>query len=128
MRRSAPREPQGRPSEQEEWEAELLRGWVDTHKRAMLTPVILALVRTRAPVAADALRPAVEEATGWTLTERGLYRTLKRLADQGLLTRTEAEAERTGAKTNLFALTGAGGRLLAAVIDDHTRLGRAFGL
>ncbi|WP_166980398.1 helix-turn-helix transcriptional regulator [Paramicrobacterium fandaimingii] len=57
----------------------------------------------------------IAEATGWRLTERGLYRTVKRLQDSGLLSSEELDAPRTGAKRKVLVLTALGFGLLSGI-------------
>lgn len=103
------------PSEDEEWLAERARAWVDTYKKSMLTPVLLAQVGRAAPVTIAELAHAITETTGWDLTERGLYRTVKRLEDARLLSSVEVDAARTGAKRKELSLTADGAALLRAI-------------
>ena len=110
-----------RPDELEEWEADALASWIETYKKAMTTPVLLRLIATHQPVAAGALAELIPERTGWTLTERGLYRTLKRFETQGLLSHTTAPAARTGAARKDFSLTPVGARHLASIEEQIAR-------
>ncbi len=97
-----------RPSESEEWLDELLTRWTEVYKKSMTTLVILRLVDEEAPIDVATLVPAFGESTGWTVTERGLYRTMKRLASSGLLHTDEVKVARTGAKRKDYSLTPAG--------------------
>ncbi|MFV0316573.1 MAG: hypothetical protein ACK5O2_06380, partial [Microthrixaceae bacterium] len=73
------------PSETDEWLAELAEQWVEIYKRSMTTLVLLEIVGDTAPAAAGEIQPEFVGRTGWSITERGLYRTLRRLASDGLL-------------------------------------------
>jgi DNA-binding PadR family transcriptional regulator len=121
------------PSETQEWEEELLESWVETYKKAMTTPILLRLIDSNQPVAASALAALVPEQTGLHLTERGLYRTLRRLEDHGLIQHTTSPAPRTGAQRKDFRLTESGARLLTALeeqirrVDPHRRMTDARG-
>jgi len=53
--------------------------------------------------------------TGWSLTERGTYRTIRRLASAGLLSMNEVGAARTGAKRKEYHLTERGHEYLRQI-------------
>ncbi|WP_122817790.1 PadR family transcriptional regulator [Nocardioides pantholopis] len=107
--------PADRPDESQEWVADRIESWVETYKKSMLTPVVLALVDAHQPVSVAQVAEGVAAATGWQITERGLYRTLKRLQDSGLLTSADVDAPRTGAKRKELSLTPLGADFLAGV-------------
>lgn len=101
-----------RPNESEEWLDELVFSWTEVYKKSMTTLVLLRVVDERGPIATDGIAAELQERTGWGLTERGLYRTLRRLASSGLLATTAEAAARTGVKRKLFTLTGVGQQYL----------------
>ncbi|WP_259557888.1 helix-turn-helix transcriptional regulator [Brachybacterium sillae] len=98
----------GLSEEDTAWVEELTRSWLEVHKKSATTLVLLRLVRDHGPVSAAQLAPLVEDATGWGLSERGLYRSLRRLADAGALEISRADVARTGAKRQDFTLTAVG--------------------
>ena len=67
--------------EEQEWIDHRVDSWVETYKKSMLTPVTLSLVAEHQPAEVSTIAEAVTAATGWQITERGLYRTVKRLQD-----------------------------------------------
>ncbi len=81
----------------------------------MLTPVILALVSEHQPVTIAELASKIGETTGWELTERGLYRTIKRLQDSDLLETDDVDAPRTGAKRKEISISPLGIGLLEGI-------------
>lgn len=99
-------------SESEEWLDELVTGWVEMHKKSMTTLILLQIVSDRAPVPAADIAVNFTDRTRWTISERGLYRTLKRLAGNGLLTVESVPVERTGRPRKDFTLTELGRRYL----------------
>lgn len=103
------------PSETQEWVASRVESWVETYKKAMLTPVILQLVSIHQPATVAEIADHVTSTTSWQITERGLYRTLKRLQDSGLLTSDEVDAPRTGAKRKVLSLTILGSHFLSGI-------------
>lgn len=106
------------PSESEEWLVARIGSWVETYKKAMLTPVALTLIARYQPVGVATIAQRVVETTGWHITERGLYRTLKRLQDSGLLSNADADAPRTGAKRKELSLTPLGDAFLLEITNS----------
>lgn len=103
------------PDETAEWMAGRIETWVETYKKAMLTPVVLRLVALHQPVTVATLTDRLVAATGWQITERGLYRTVKRLQDSGFLAGASIDAPRTGAKRKELTLSPLGDQFLAGV-------------
>ncbi|MBE1514076.1 PadR family transcriptional regulator [Nesterenkonia halotolerans] len=108
----------GRPNENQEWVSARVDAWVETYKKSMLGPVILGVVARHPQLTVSTVAEQVARETGWQITERGLYRTLKRLEDSGLLTSTEVAAARTGAKRKQIRLTDLGSEFLAGVTEN----------
>lgn len=69
--------------EDTEWAQELARSWVEVYKKSATTLALLRIVRDHDPIPAAGIAPHFAERTGWTLTDRGLYRSLRRLTDSG---------------------------------------------
>ena len=116
--------PAQRPSENQEWVADRIQAWVQTYKKSMLTPVVLAVLAADQPAGVAEVADQVTATTGWQITERGLYRTLKRLQDSGLLTSTDVDAPRTGAKRKQLWLTPLGHELLTGITTNLIHLPR----
>lgn len=105
----------GHPDELEEWMNGRVESWVEMYKKAMLTPMILRLVAAHQPVTIAALTDHLTAATGWQITERGLYRTVKRLQDSGFLSGQNTDAPRTGAKRKELTLSSLGAQFQAGI-------------
>lgn len=103
------------PNETQEWLDSRVESWVETYKKAMLTPVILQLVAIHQPATIAEIAQHVSSVTTWQITERGLYRTLKRLQDAGFLASEEVDAPRTGVKRKELSLTTLGSQLLSGI-------------
>lgn len=101
--------------EREEWLGELTVSWTEVYKKSMTTVVLLRLVAERGPIGVLELAEALTERTGWSFTERGLYRTTRRLVDHGVLTYTEVTVPRTGARRKDLTLTGLGREYLGRI-------------
>ena len=104
--------------EEREWLDHRVESWVETYKKSMLTPITLSLVATHQPAEISTIAEAVTAATGWQITERGLYRTIKRLQDSGFLQSTAVDAPRTGAKRKLLSLTALGASYLSGIKNN----------
>lgn len=110
------------PDESQEWVAARIEAWVETYKKSMLTPVILGLVAEHQPASITDIAEGISGHTGWQVTERGLYRTLRRLEDSGLLASTDVDAARTGAKRKEISLTALGADFLSGVAANLVAL------
>ena len=104
--------------EEREWLDHRVESWVETYKKSMLSPVTLSLVAEHQPAEISTIAEAVTSATGWQITERGLYRTIKRLQDSGFLQSTAVDAPRTGAKRKLLSLTALGASYLSGIKNN----------
>lgn len=107
--------------ESEEWLDELVRNWTEVYKKSLTTLELLRAVAELAPAPANVIGERITQTTGWRLTERGLYRTLRRLTSLGLLRLEEVAAPRTGAKRKDYSLTTLGTAYLARIegVVDH---------
>lgn len=102
-------------TEADEWLDELVHGWVEVHKKSATTLVLLRVIDALGEAAVPQIGAEFTRQTGWTLTERGLYRTLKRLVASDLLASTDVPVPRTGAPRKDFALTAFGRRYLKRI-------------
>lgn len=109
-------------SETQEWVAHRIESWVETYKKSMLTPVVLQHVADHEPTTVGEIAHHVASSTEWQITERGLYRTLKRLQDQGILAAVDVSAPRTGAKRKELTLTPLGMQLLSGITANLIHL------
>ncbi len=95
-------------NEEDELLDELVGAWVEVYKKSTTTLVLLRSIADTGPVANSTIAETLAHRTGWELTERGLYRTLRRLRGLGLLTVHEQPGRRTGAQRHVFELTDRG--------------------
>lgn len=105
------------PAERE-WVEELAASWAEVYKKSATTLVLLRIIRTRGPIPAADIQAEFKQQTGWSITERGLYRTLKRLAALDLLAVTPVSIPGTGAKRKDFTLTPAGQLYLERITEN----------
>ncbi len=102
-------------SETEEWLDELVRSWTEVYKKSVTTLVLMRAVADLAPAPATVVGERLTADTGWALTDRGLYRTLRRLTTMSLLRVEEVAVARTGAKRKDYSLTSLGEAYLARI-------------
>lgn len=108
--------------EAEEWLEEMVTRWVETYKKSVTTLLLLRIIAETAPAPAATIGAELADRTGWSLTERGLYRTLKRLAADDLLSVEPVPVERTGRPRKDYALTELGRRYLDR-LDEVAAIG-----
>lgn len=99
-------------SESDEWIDELVATWTEMYKKSMTTMVVLKLIAAAGQSSVEEIREMLDSATGWSFTERGLYRTMRRLTSLGLLSTAEIPVPRTGARRKYFELSEMGRRYL----------------
>ena len=109
------------PTESDEWLDELVDTWTEMYKKSMVTLAILREVGGAGWASVDEVAAALDRSTGWTLTERGLYRTMRRLASSGVVVTSEVDVPRTGAKRKQFELTDLGQRYLKRIEAERLR-------
>lgn len=102
-------------AEDAEWAAELARSWSEVYKKSATTLALLRIIRDLGPLPASEIAPLFTHVTGWSITERGLYRTLRRLAESGALRIEKVDVARTGAKRQDFELTAIGAAYLEGI-------------
>ncbi len=103
--------------ESEEWLDELVRSWTEVYKKSLTTLELMRIVAELAPAPATDIGERFVQATGWSLTDRSLYRTLRRLSSLGLLSADEVAIPRTGAKRKDYSLTILGRAYLKRIED-----------
>lgn len=113
-----------RRSEVDEWADELVRGWTEVYKKSMTTLILLRIVADHAPAPVTVIAEQWLDRTGWELTERGLYRTLRRLETNQVLRSTEVAVARTGVRRKDYELTELGREFLSGIDAVHGTVGR----
>ena len=61
------------PDEGQEWVAERIGAWVETHKKSVLTPMILSITAAEQPVSVATVAERISATTGCQITEGGLH-------------------------------------------------------
>lgn len=88
--------------------------WTEIHKKSALSYVILTALQKHSMWSKE-LEKYITEITGWSISERALYRVLNRMHKQGSIEFTAESAERTGADRKVYAISPEGSALLTAM-------------
>lgn len=64
----------------------------------------------------------IQATAGWDISERSLYRILRRMQKQGSIQFESESVARTGAERKIYAMTAEGKALLAAMRDELSYL------
>ena len=97
--------------------------WTEMHKKSALSYLILAALQKQ-PMWSKELEKYIATTTGWSISERALYRVLNRMHMQGSVEFTAESAERTGAERKVYAISPEGSALLAAMRSELKYLTR----
>jgi DNA-binding PadR family transcriptional regulator len=101
-------------SEEDELADEIADRWVETHKKSMVTYIVLVLLAEKAMWSRE-LEAAFRDVTAWEITERGLHRVLQRMADLDLVNFVEAVSPKSGARRKVYAITEQGWRVVELI-------------
>lgn len=102
---------------------ELVHSWLEVHKKSALSYLILRLLKAEKLWSKD-IEMRLRELTGWKLTEKSLYRTLRRMKQQGTIEFESVEAERTGATRKVYSLTPEGEEVLKQMKQHLSYVGK----
>ncbi len=91
--------------------------WLEMHKKSALSYLVLCAIEKKQMWSKD-LTAWITHATGWTITEKGLYRVLRRMQKQGIIEFSSEAAARTGAERKVYRVTPQGKALLAIIQDE----------
>jgi len=91
--------------------------WLEVHKKSALSFLVLHALEKDTLWSKD-LAQWITHATGWTITEKGLYRVLRRMQKQGNIIFSLEAAARTGAERKVYRITPEGRALLMAMRSE----------
>ncbi len=91
--------------------------WTEMHKKSALSYLVLAALQKQ-PMWSKELEKYITNTTGWSISERALYRVLNRMHKQGSIEFTAESAERTGADRKVYAISHEGKSLFAAMQNE----------
>lgn len=94
--------------EEDELLDELVRAWVEVYRKSATTRVLLRMIADDGPMNTSTVSETLARRTGWEPTERGLYRTLRRLSGLGLLAVHAQPGQRTGRQQHVYEITERG--------------------
>ena len=108
-------------AETTEWVQQLADSWVEVYKKSLTTLILLEILKTHGPATVTDIRELFIKQTNWNITERGLYRTLKRLSDADLLIVDKLPTLSPSAARKTFTLTKAGELYLELITKAQLR-------
>jgi DNA-binding PadR family transcriptional regulator len=91
--------------------------WLEMHKKSALSFLVLCALERQEMWSLDLAR-WITDKTGWTITEKGIYRVLRRMQKQGSIRFTTKPAARTGAERKVYRITPEGSALLSAIRQE----------
>ena len=104
-----------------EYVQEQLYSWLEMHKKSALTQLVLQSLESKARWSGE-IAEWLAALTEWDISEKSLYRTLRRMVKNELITFTLTEAERTGASRKTYELTSDGKLLLSGMKQELSYL------
>ncbi len=98
--------------------------WLEMHKKSALSYLVLCALEKEKMWSGN-LTAWITSATSWTITEKGLYRVLRRMQKQGSIMFSSEAAARTGAERKVYRMTPEGQALLLAIRSELGYLEKA---
>ncbi|MEK7599803.1 MAG: PadR family transcriptional regulator [Patescibacteria group bacterium] len=102
---------------------EQVYSWLETHKKSGLSYAVLRLLKHK-PMWSKDLTEQLTAVTGWQISERALYRLLRRMQKQGLVSHITEAAPRTGADRKVYRLTTEGELFSESIKDELNYLAK----
>ena len=97
--------------------------WTEKHKKSALSFIILTALQKHSMWSKE-LEKYITEVTGWSISERALYRVLNRMHKQGSIEFNTQAAERTGAERKVYDISPDGRALLTAMKSEMQYLAK----
>ncbi len=88
--------------------------WLEMHKKSAVSYLVLEALSEKKMWSKE-LVDWITKRTAWTITEKGLYRVLRRMQKQGSIIFDSQAAARTGAERKIYQMTTEGTALLQAM-------------
>lgn len=103
---------------------EQVYSWTEMHKKSAVSFLVLAALATKNMWSKD-IGDWIRQTSGWEMSERSLYRVLRRMEKQGSIEFTSEPVARTGAERKVFAITPDGEAILKSIRSELTYLIKA---
>ncbi len=101
--------------------------WLEMHKKSALSSYLVLHALENKTMWSKDLTQWITHTTGWTITEKGLYRMLRRMQKQGSIVFSSEAAARTGAERKVYRMTPEGRGLLRAMQNELSYLEKVHG-
>ena len=108
-------------SEADEFLDDLVESWVEVYKKSATTVFLLRIISKEEELSTAQILTRLSEVSGWSFTERGLYRTLQRLVSNYLLAVDTRPGVRSGLKRKVFTVTDFGRAYLARIEAEYRK-------
>lgn len=99
--------------------------WLEMHKKSALAYLVLCALDKDAMWSKD-LALWITKMTDWAITERSLYRVLRRMQKQGSIAFSSETAARTGAERKVYRMTPEGKALLLTMRSELSYLRKVY--
>lgn len=103
--------------EEDELKYEIVTRWAEVHKKSLTTLLIMVSLSKHSMWSKE-IEEWLVRVTGWEITERGLYRTLQRMTELGLIEYERVNAPKTGADRKTYALSELGRKVAKDISAD----------
>lgn len=96
---------------------EQVYSWTEMHKKSAVSYLVLTALATQNMWSKD-IEQWIKQSTGWEMSERSLYRVLRRMEKQGSIEFTSEAVARTGAERKVFTITPEGQAILESIRNE----------
>jgi PadR family transcriptional regulator, regulatory protein PadR len=103
--------------QEDELKYEIVSRWAEVHKKSLTTLLIMVSLGSRSMWSKE-IEAWLVTVTGWEVTERGLYRTLQRMSELGLIEYERVNAPKTGADRKSYTLSRLGRKVAKDIAAD----------
>lgn len=95
--------------------------WTEMHKKSAVSFLVLAALATKNMWSKD-IESWIKNMAGWEMSERSLYRVLRRMEKQGSIEFTTEPVARTGVERKVFTITPEGEAILKSIRNELSYL------
>lgn len=98
------------------YEAKIFEQWLEIYKRSATTKLLLRAVSDKPRYSKeihDYLNDKIDNK--WSINEKSMHRTLRRLSDLDLIDYKQAKSAKTGLKRKVYSITPSGARVLREI-------------
>lgn len=107
-------------SENEEYINELSLSWFEVYKKSISTYIILTILNKES-MWSKQIKGSISKLSynKLDMDDKSLYRALRRLEKQGLITHSTEKGQKTGLSRNIYSISGDGRLFLKKIREDY---------